>query len=435
MSWRLDRAVEFLVRSPGVDDFVAIERAGTRVSAGPGGLRARHRDIHVDVALFRDVGSGRGATHVRITADGRDIGARLTAAIQRAAQAMGPVWGAPPPAAPARVEVADPAIGDDLDAALERLLARSRRLRRDLVQWQLAVERWDSQVQTSAGLDSRFASTLVGAEAVPAAAPGAPVGTCARRLIDLDWTADITAAAARRRDRDRATAVAPDRCDLVLSGAALVSDITAPAAPERGLPAVDLGAFGWFAPLLAQADAHRVRLGLTRYRPGQPIHEGPAPVGERLTLSSDGTIPYGLRSRPFGDLGAPMRQHTLVADGVAVDLLRDPREAALDHGLLTGGIGNLVMPPGRTPPDALRASTGRPVLELASLAWLDIDPDTGELAAGIDLGYLDGAPITGPTIRGNLFTWLARMSCSAQLAQRGWYRGPEAVRFDDVELA
>jgi predicted Zn-dependent protease len=465
----LERVTAALRRIDQVDDYVVVERAGERLESSGRGRVRRLAERHVDVALYRDRRGSRGVAHVRITAQERDLRALLVAAVERAGAVQGPVWTSPPPAAPARVSVSDAELAMEPEAALASIPARIAFGAASQVAvgpWRIAVESWRVEVRTSLLLASSYPSTLIEVDALLAGSRE-PVSVRSRRLDDLDWSAAMASATARANARARAVRLAPGSYDLVLAGDALVPDESDAVAPERAAPwtrpapsgaAAPSGtapwsgataapgqavaphaSLGWFGPLLAQSDARLVRQGLSRYGPGRSIYgSGYGSVtlpGEPLTLTSDGTLPYGLRSRPFGDWGEPTRQLTLIEDGVAVGLLCDLREAALRGIMPTGGPGNVVLPPGRTLPGALRARAGRPVLEAATLAWLAVEPRTGDFSAEIDLGYLDdGTVVTGGGFRGNVFAMLAGARYSARLAARSWYRGPEAVRIDEVRM-
>ena len=452
MSELLERVTRAIRRIDGVDDYVLVERAGERLESSRRHRERRLSERHVDVALYRDGRGGRGVAQVRITAQERDPQALLAQAAERAAHVQGPAWSAPPPAAPARVTVSDIELAADPGAALASIPARlvfGAGPQLSLGQWRIAVERWQVEVRTSSLLASSFPSTLIEVDAFLADSRER-IAVCARKLDDLDWTDAVARAAARADARARATALAPGRYDLVLSGEALIPDPGGAVAPERAAPWISAPAapgqalaghasFGWFGPLLAQSDARLVRQGLSRYGPGRSIygaaHHSQSARGAPLTLTSDGTVPYGLRSRPFGDWGEPTRQLTLIDGGVAVGLLCDLREAALRGVMPTGAPGNVVLPPGRTLPDTLRARVERPVVEAAALAWLAVEPRTGDFAAELDLGYLDdGTAVTGGGFRGNVFAILAGARYSARLTTRAWYRGPEAIRIDDVRM-
>jgi predicted Zn-dependent protease len=458
----LERVIAALRRIDAVDDYVVVERAGERLERSRRGHVRRLSERHVDVALYRDRRGSRGTAHVRVTAQEHDPRGLLLRAVEQAAAVQGPTWTLPPPAAPARVSVSDAELAADPEAALASIPARiAFGAASQVDHWRVAVEHWRVEVRTSLLLASSYPSTLIEVDA-SLADSREPVSVRSRRLDDLDWSEAVARAAAHAGARARAVRLAPGSYDLVLAGDALAPGGSEAVAPERGTPwtgpapwgaaapgrgvtaspgqtLAGHAAFGWFGPLLAQSDARLVRQGLSRYGPGQSIygsgHGSRALLGEPLTLTSDGTLPYGLRSRPFGDWGEPTRQLTLIEDGVAVGLLCDLREAALRGIMPTGGPGNVVLPPGRTLPDALRARAGRPVLEAATLAWLAVEPRTGDFSAELDLGHLDdGTVVTGGGFRGNVFSMLAGARYSARLAARSWYRGPEALRIDDVRM-
>jgi predicted Zn-dependent protease len=448
----LDRVVTALRRHGGVDDFVAVERAGERLESTQRSRVRRLSERHVDVSLYRDRRGARGVAQARITAEEGDVQAVLARAMAQAAVVQGPAWALPPPAAPARVSVSDAELAADPEAALASIPARIAFGSGPQVvvgQARIAVERWHVEVRTSLLLASAYPSTLLEVDAALAGS-GERVAVRARRLDDLDWSDAVARAAARAGARGRAVRLAPGSYDLVLAGDALVPGASEALAPERaaswagavaapGQALAGHAAFGWFGPLLAQSDARLVRQGLARYAPGRSIYGagqgGSSLRGEPLTLTSDGTLPYGLRSRPFGDWGEPTRRLTLIEDGVAAGVLCDLREAALRGVMPTGAAGNVVLAPGRTLPDALRARGARPVLEAVALAWLVVEPRTGDFAAELDLGTLDdGTAVTGGGFRGNVFAVLAGARYSTRLTARGWYRGPEAMRIDDVRM-
>lgn len=441
MSELLDRLAQALRRHDHVDDFVAVVRAGERLEATRSGRSRRVSEHHAHVAVYRDLRGSRGSAHLHVSSPEGDMDSLVAEAVARAERAPGPGWSLPSPAAPARVPVADPGVLDDPAAALAGIRAQVELdPATDQARWRIAVERWEVGVRTSHGLESAYPSTLV---AIDGHLDGGQIALRARRPGELDWAGAMRGAIARQADRARAVALAPGVYDLVLAGAALVPGAHLALAPERRpartMPgpgrADELAAFGWLGPVLAQADTHLMRYGLSRFQAGQSIY-GEVPVtGEPLTLLSDGTLPHGLRSRPFGDWGEPTRHVTLVERGLAMDPLMDQREAALRESVPTGGPGNLVQPPGRTVPDALGARQRNPLVQVVALSWLAVEPRTGDFSAEIALGYLDdGAPIAGGSFRGNVFALLARARFSARLMARGWYRGPEAMRVDHVPV-
>src|SRR5690606_34596868 len=120
-----DALVALLHDRDAVDEFVAIERRGSaaELHRQHAGSRTR-RDVdrhHIDLMLHRDVRRGRGSTRVRMSGavSAPDMARLIDQATGRAARNLEPAWSLPPPAAPARVDVADPALPENLmDAAV-----------------------------------------------------------------------------------------------------------------------------------------------------------------------------------------------------------------------------------------------------------------------------------------------------------------------------
>lgn len=356
----------------------------------------------------------------------------------------------------------------------------------------IAVQRRKTRLRTSRRFQHAYVDTMTTVDIVlgrstpadsPTGAPGAPttgsagsipsgrfiagmtehIRLQARRLADLDLAQHVRRGAEQLERRAAATALPPGRYDLVLTRGALLPDNVsygqasladvdderlldaiphlgfAPTRPEEGSNWQFSGRYAWFEPIAAQADARATRLGLSRYRIGQSIHGDQPITGDPLTIISDGTLPFGLLSSPVGELGEPVRRFTLVERGVAAGLAFDVREAALRGVGANGGVRNLVIEPGKTLPEDLHRPARRPLLEARDLAWLDIDPATGNFTCEIALADLHAAqtiprPTTGGILQGNIFHLLASARLSSQIFTKGWYTGPEAIRFPDIEV-
>ena len=133
------------------------------------------------------------------------------------------------------------------------------------------------------------------------------------------------------------------------------------------------------------------------------------------------------------------RLQDLVRDGIAVGHPLDVAEAGLRKTAPNGGARNLVIGAGTTPRKALELATGRPLLLVSELTWLEADPRTGALVADIALANLamggSRQVVSGGAIRGNLFDLLTRARFSRETETRGWLAGPQAIRLNDVEIA
>src|SRR5439155_22382561 len=125
------------------------------------------------------------------------------------------------------------------------------------------------------------------------------------------------------------------------------------------------------------------RQGLTRYREQMPIVPGADQEREPLTVASDGSLEYGVRSAPIGDEGDAVRRFLLVERGVAAGLGLSPREAALRHRDPNGGVRNIVVTSGTWSGDA--AAGGGRVVEVRRLRHLALDRYTGDARLEIEL--------------------------------------------------
>jgi PmbA protein len=395
------------------------------VEHGARELRRVDEHARIDGVVHRDLATGRGSG--RFVLEGDDRIDALDRALAQAAAAVGPAWRLAPPAAAARVDLDDASIDADLDAAAETITtlafgaARQARLVAlaggavTIVDAVATVSRDELRVATSHGQDARWTATELELELrVQVRGRATSVRIRARRRGGLELAAALAEAVERLGAAD-AGPPPPGRYPVVLRLAAL--------APLEG--------FGLWAGFAAQADAARVRRGLARYQPGQPIADGAVARGEPLTISSDGTLPYGLASAPLDDDGAPVRRFTLVERGRAAELAFDPREAALAGARPNGGVRNLIVEPGASPAAALITSDDGPVVDVASLAWLDV-ADSGAFSAGVEFGWLrtgdQATPITGAVIRGDAIAVLAAARRAAEVSTRGVYRGPVAIR-------
>ena len=358
--------------------------------------------------LHRDSAAGRGSAQLTLTGAG-DARAAVVQAIARADAAVGPAWASPAPAAPARVEVADPAIDPDHPeptlTALGAALAAAVVAPATVVRAELEVAVDDVELFTRRGQRARWRETAVAVTAtVTAGARAGTITSRARRTAELALAGDVAAALA---GDPAAPPLPPGRYPVVLTAPALLHG--------------DLGLLGAFA---AQADPRLERQGLVRYHPGQPI----AP-GAILTLDSDGTLPFGWASAPLGPHGDAVRRFPLITRGVAVGLGLDPREAALRGQLPNGGVRGLVVPPGADDDAALLAPGA---LVIDRLTWLELDRTTGWFRAGFDTGRWQepsgpGAaerPVGAGTLRGDAIALVGRARTSRAVTATPSYRGP-----------
>ena len=423
---RLEAAglIASLRQLPGVDEWLVIERQvrRTRRTVGPGGA-AEMVGQTLSAILYRDLETGRGVARVDLTSeDEGEARARLAAAAEQAALAVGPGWVLPPPAAPARVEVADPDIIGNLAGVGGEVLRPVERVKLAVARAELTAELSTYRIESSHHFASEYQATRLSFDVTVSDGRGGAerVRGAVRRMRDVRLAARLTRALETAGLRRSARPIEPGSYDLLLGPGAL-------AMPRHGC----------FAPIVAQASGERIRLGLSRYRPGQKVF---AAGGEDFTLVSDGTIPFGIESAPFGALGEPVRRFVLVEDGVAVDRALDLREGALAGVPPNGGVRNLALSPGRETAAELSAPGERPLLVVRELAWLDADRQSGDLTAEVGLATVThkggAAPVTvsGGLFSGNAYDLLGRARRSRESGAAAWYRGPRALRIDRVDV-
>lgn len=384
------------------------------------GLVRRGRRDETSASVHVDVPKGRGSAELVLDTP-EPIDLLLDDARARALAAVGPGWQSSPPAAPAKVALADPRLGDPEDAALQlldELTAAAATAGVTLVDALVTVERSERAVSTSRGLASRWAETALAIEAtIASGGRTARIGRRLRRRADLGLAAMFADAAQRARDRGGATAT-PAGVRPVLISAALLG----------GEGAAILDAVG------AIADAGLHRQGLARARVGAPIVDGATSAAEPLSISSDGTLRWGLRSAPLGVHGEPVRRFPILDAGTLVGLGLDEREGALRGTPPNAGVANLVFSEGAADAAALRDAG---VLELHELTYVDLEPLTGRASLGIGLATVHGATpqlVSGGELQGDLVAALARSIRSSTHVTAGPYAGPDLLLLPDLRV-
>jgi PmbA protein len=375
----------------------------------------------------------RGVTALSLLASDLDDPQRLNTRLRDAVTMAGltdnpyyPLPGKPDRGFPS-LETSDPALADGMDTALED--AR-RRLEQAVAQQpgirlssaELYATRTAYEMRNSRVLSGTYAGTCVALDLVLFAREGdreaeMHVEATRRRLEDLRLEDTVAAYAAFARDSLRAKLPGTHRGPVILSGEALSN---------------------LFSPLVFHSSARAAYQQLSRLRTGESITSD-APRGDRITLSSDATRPYGLKTAPFDDDGVPAARVALVEDGLLRRYWADARYAAYLGVPQTGQFANLTLAQGNHTLDILRAAAAGPVYEVVAFSFMTPDPISGDFVSEIKLGYRHDAhgtvPIKGGSLSGNLFTALAEAYLSAETYSDGTYYGPAAIRFADLSIA
>jgi predicted Zn-dependent protease len=397
---------------------VARQRHAGFVQHGPAAVYRSESHRELTALLHRDSVTGRGSAAFVVDDAGRGLDSQVDDALERAAAAMGPAWRMAPAAAAARVTIGDRAFTGEprrtADQLAGRLEAAAAAVGATVEAAAADIVRHDVELATSQGFELSWTVTdVVVRGRVVIGTHGRAVEVAVRRYDDLDLAGLVAEGRRLAIARAEARPTPAGAWPLVLTPRALLAG----------------GGVGLLEAFAAQADAATERLGLGRYRVGQPLAVGAAAIDEPLTIVSDGAAPFGLRSAPVADDGSPVRRFPLVHRGVARGLALDHREAALRRLPPNGGVRNLVVEPGTAVRDALVAA---PALLVEDFGWIDLDARTGEVLASIALGTLYDAgraqPVTGGVVRFDAIAALALARRSATTVRRGAYDGPDLWR-------
>jgi len=235
----------------------------------------------------------------------------------------------------------------------------------------------------------------------------------------------------------------PSQVDMpkeIHDGCKFARDCLAAGSPQAGR--FDITADGpvfdnLFDPIIANADAAYLMSGMSRFKPGERIcSDGP---GTPLTLVSDGTVPMGARTLPFDKDGLPAASYDLVRDGVFIRHLATKPYADFLDLPPTGAAANLVVNSGTETRAELQERAGGMFYYIAAFSFFIPDSITGNFTGEIRLGYEYGPngvrPVKGGAVAGNLFRDLPGVRFSAERTDRGFYYGPELLRFSNLVVS
>lgn len=379
-------------------------------------MRREEQRTRWQLTVHADTPDGRGSAHVTIDANEGDPDRLVEQAATLARLSVGPAWSTIPQAAPARVELVDPALASaELLTAADAIVRLVPRRPGANIAPRITVLREQVTMATKQGFHAAWSATLARVDAlVTATEHTLQIFREARHTDRLDLVAAVDEAIADLRFVSSAGAPIGGPCALVLTGDALLH-----------------GGLGVWQAFVSQADAVVARQGLTRYHEHTPIVPGADQLPEPLDITSDGALAFGVRSAPLGDDGDAVRQFPLVARGIAAGLGLSPREASLRQREPNGGVRNLVVGRG-TWDEKLPVATR--VIEVRRLRNLEIDPYTGDANLELALSLERGTSFAGGTLRLDLIDALARAHRSARRLQRGPYDGPAAVLIEHVDL-
>ncbi|HEY7848720.1 MAG TPA: metallopeptidase TldD-related protein, partial [Ktedonobacterales bacterium] len=346
-------------------------------------------------------GAALGATTLTILSDEAADSSRLAARLRDGAL-MASLTDNQPftlPAAPARgfpvVEAEDLTLGASLEAAVERAgqqLQAALRLTPGvrLGSAEIYATRAHHTLINSQGLSASKRETSAFLDLVLIAGEGERAAEFhaelrRRRLSDLHVERMIAAYGAFALHALHATA--PDAWEgpVILSGEA---------AAQLFNPV-----FG--GPIVAHTSGEMAYQKLSRLAVGEFITPE-EPRGDRLTLTSDATRPYGSRTSAYDSSGVPAQQATLIEQGVFKRPWAEAKYAQYLGLEATGDLGNLTVNRGSTPLERLRSADQGPVYEVVAFSLFNPDPVTGDFSSEIRLGYRYDAAGVRPIKGGSL---------------------------------
>jgi predicted Zn-dependent protease len=238
----------------------------------------------------------------------------------------------------------------------------------------------------------------------------------ARTVMDLELDAQLAGDVEAAREAKDAKLPDSGACDVVLTGTALeelfdafVAHASAPSAFERWSKLVE----------------------------GEPLVQ--ERTGDALSLWSDATVPGGLGSYAFDDVGMPGIVVRCIEDGVFRRRAADRRHACWLGIGTTGAWGNTVIGSGPLTEQELCVPGARPLFVLSRFSQLSPHATSGALSGEIRFGHRVSAsgrsPVRGGSLTAHVFDAFARARFSKERTVRGRLIGPRSVRLDDVRIA
>jgi predicted Zn-dependent protease len=408
-----------------------IHTLGSQLYAVPKAVEAARRvdDEKYKVNVFSQGAAADGSTTMGrgdvTILPGGDIEQAIAQASLVAGLVSNPLYSLPD------VELVDPEVKADPEAAMQALLEQIRRAGAATKGVRLtAAECFGDVIHTrlvnSRGIDVEQEETLVSAEFnLMAGKTGS----------EVESFAEMT----RRRPRDLRIE------EAIEERARLTADLLgAGAAPAWQGPVVirnqTLAGFmsgddlaGGVLQFLADAGSKYAKV--SSWEIGQPVFRGEV-KGDPFTMWANRALPFGSSSNRFDGEGLPAGRVGIVRDNVLVNFAASQKYADYMGLPATGDFGNVELPPGPTSAEELLKG---PYVEVVQFSWFNPDAITGDFATEIRLGYLveNGVrkPFKGGQLIGNYMDALGNVCWSSETRFFGTYLGPNTARFNDLKIA
>lgn len=390
------------------------------------------------VTIFCRHDSVMGHTHLTVLEhEFESLDRRLESAIFTAKRVSNPCFELPGPDYTPAVETFDPSLTADIEDVLFIRLAdriidgveREPYVRLSASEYFLELN--DLHLVNSRGVDVDWKQSEISFDGILLSGDmGEEVEVHfeprARRLQELDLESIIRTQSQFARDARHAVLPPSGKYPVALSGEALTQI---------------------FAPIIHHTSGDCQYRRSSRFKPGQPIYAKDDPLGDSLTMISNGFLPFGLRTAPVDHDGIPAGRHEIIRDGLFMKPWCSKQSADYLGLEPTGEIANLEIPIGNHPRSTLLSDRG-PVLQVQEFSALMPDVISGNFAAEIRFGYLHDkgcvTPVRGGSISGNLldgfndayFSTEARQGqYGLSLSSFGTYSGPETIRFESFQVS
>jgi predicted Zn-dependent protease len=437
------KLLDGLARHPGIHDWTVRRRLarGAQVYLVGGAVesvRSVEREAY-EVELFNDhdVEGERRRGSVTVPLARADLGRLcgiLDDAVAMAALVHNPPWSLPEPAPYPDVALADPELIDGDTAAIASGAAEEIRAAAEqapagvrLSSAELFLTATDEEIASSRGIHGQATSTRALMELT--------------LLADGEQEAEFFRVAEARRLADVGVA------DLVTDGARHAQDAARAHAPRTRLGPVVMsanaldqllsgGVVGSQGAFLFQASAAAAYRRIGRFEIGESVFLGAEPSADSFTMRANARRAFGLEAYRFDEDGLPAQDVLLIEGGVLRARAATQRYAQYLDVAPTGVPGVQEISAGPTPLAELL--DGDP-LEVIAFSAPNVDPVTGSFGMEIRLGYQHGPsgviPIHGGSVTGNLFEAMAAARFSRETGVFRYYSGPQAIRFESLQVA
>ena len=205
----------------------------------------------------------------------------------------------------------------------------------------------------------------------------------------------------------------------------------AAAAPKAGTYRVILSGEQmrtFFEYYVDRSDSGMIYQKYSGYETGMQV-QGDSVKGDALTIILKAMDPYSLE-------GLPMRDRTLLEDGILRTIHGNSRFAYYLGIEPTGTYRSVSVPVGHVPLSEMESGA---CLHVVSFSDFQMDSFTGHFGGEIRLAFLcDGqtvTPVTGGSINGSIMEVQDNMVFSKERYKNGYYEGPFAVSLEGIQVA